>query len=93
MNFEDGEFEVIGLLYWIESYKIVFLKDISESFVEVLLLYDISFGIYDWVHPCRLKVPTGDELPRNRHRSMRYLLLLLLISFSHSAQRHRQMTV
>jgi len=27
-------------------------------------------------HPCRLKVPTGDELPRNGLRSMRHLLLL-----------------
>jgi len=29
-------------------------------------------------HPRRLKVPTGDELPRNGLRSMRCLLLLLL---------------
>jgi len=29
-------------------------------------------------HPRRLKVPTGDELPRNGPWSMRYLLLLLL---------------
>jgi len=28
-------------------------------------------------HPRRLKVPTGDELPRNGLRSMRCLLLLL----------------
>jgi len=27
-------------------------------------------------HPRRLKVPTGDELPRNGLRSMRCLLLL-----------------
>jgi len=30
-------------------------------------------------HPRRLKVPTGDELPRNGLRSMRCLLLLLLL--------------
>jgi len=29
-------------------------------------------------HPRRLKVPTGDEFPRNGLRSMRCLLLLLL---------------
>jgi len=30
-------------------------------------------------HPRRLKVPTGDELPRNGLRSMRHLLLLLIV--------------
>jgi len=61
--------------YWLKIAYFCYIFATPLSFSHPANLYASLIGFY----PRRLKASTGDELPRNGPRSMRNLLLLLLL--------------